>query len=430
MPQFFSYIESLRGGIILPGDKSISHRAAIFAAMADGRSVIENFSTGSDTTHTLECLAALGAEVHSTNDSLAIRGCGRGGFSKPVKPLDCGNSGTTARLLTGLCAAQPFETVLTGDESLSARPMNRVIEPLNEMGAKIRASEKGTLPVCIQGNPKLNALAYEMPVASAQVKSALLIAGLHNEKELCVIETKPARNHTELMLGLKSVSMQSKNHIYSSSDYYPKPFTMRIPGDISSAAFFIVAALMHQDSEIKLPKVSVNTSRTAFIDLLQIMGADIRMENAVNQGTELAADVICRSSGLRNIEIDADIIPSIIDEIPILSAAGAFAEGDFLIRGAAELRIKESDRIKALCNLYRNCGMYVEEYEDGFLLRGMPLSDDAPVFDSAGDHRIAMTAAVIASKLQKGGSVRGFDCASVSNPHFITQLNKLRNVRG
>jgi len=423
----FSKVKSVKGELTLTGDKSISHRAIIFSAMASGKSSIANLSQGHDIISTLVMMHNLGAGVITKNRSVIISGLGYKGFEAPSSELFCGNSGTTARLVSGLLAAQNFSSQLTGDESLLKRPMKRVIEPLMKMGAKFTTNENYTLPFSINPAKKLVNITYEMPVASAQVKSAILITGLHIEDETILIEKDKTRNHTELMLGLP-VETENKKIVSSSSlKYYPTSKEYFIPGDISTSAFHIVLTLLTNNSELKINNVSLNPTRTGFIELLKQMGANIRYEDVRYSSNEPYGNVIVKSSNLKNVKIDSEIIPNIIDEIPILTIAGIFAEGNFEIRNAKELRLKESDRIKSLCYNLNLLGLEVEEYEDGFLISG-EIKNSKITFESFGDHRIAMAFSILSMLLKNGGEVNDFECVNISNPKFEEQINSI--VRG
>lgn len=419
----FTSINRVNGELILPGDKSISHRAVMFGSMADGVSVIGNLSTSEDVKSTMNCFKELGCEFEIGESTIKIKGKGFKGFNKPKKSLDCGNSGTTARLISGILAAQDFETELIGDESLSKRPMMRIVEPLRKMNAKIFTSDKGTLPIKI--NPSaLNPINYEMTVASAQVKSSILLAGLHLVDETIVTEKVFTRNHTEKMLGLKTVDTGNGVSIYSSKKKYPIHFQINVPSDISTASFFIVLTLLLPDSELVLKNVSLNPTRTGVLRVLKNMSGDIQILNKRSEMNEETGDILVRSSRLKNVEIDKSIIPNIIDEIPVISVAGIFAEGNFQINNAEELRYKECDRISALCENYKKLGLKVDEFNDGFSLSG-GISSKNVLFESFGDHRIAMTFAVLSSLLKSGGRVEDFDCVKISNPDFLGQLRSI-----
>lgn len=420
----FSKVKSVKGELNLTGDKSISHRAIIFSAMASGKSSIANLSQGHDVISTLVLMHNLGAGVLTKNRSVVINGVGYKGFEAPSSELFCGNSGTTARLVSGLLAVQKFSSELVGDESLSKRPMKRVIEPLKKMGAKFITNESYTLPFNITPAKRIMNITYEMPIASAQVKSAILIAGLHLEDETEVIENERTRNHTELMLGLQVKTENEKIVSSSSLKYYPTANEYFVPGDISTSAFHIVLTLLTPDSELKINSVSLNPTRTGFIEVLRLMGADIKYEDIKYSSNEPYGNVIVKSSVLKNIIISSEIIPNIIDEIPILTIAGIFAEGDFEIRNAKELRVKESDRIKSLCYNLNLLGLEVEEFDDGFIVSGR-IRKSFLTFESFKDHRIAMAFAILSMLSENGGEINDFECVNISNPKFEEQINSI-----
>lgn len=427
MIQSFKKTESIQGELKLRGDKSISHRAVMFAAMADGVSLIRNCSDSEDVLSTMKCFEKLGCGFEISRDLIKVFGKGFKGFSKPSSELYAGNSGTTARLISGVLSAQDFESVITGDDSLSKRPMKRIVEPLRLMGANISADENGMMPIQIKPSSSIKPIEYKLQVASAQVKSALILSAIHLDEESVIIEPVPTRNHTEKMLGLKTIDDIAGTKIFVSMDNYPQPFELNVPSDISSAAFFIVLALLTKNSEIVIKSVSLNETRTGLIDILSRMGGKIEIENVNYEKGERIGDISVFSSQLKNIKIPGAIIPNIIDEIPILSVAGIFAEGNFRITGAKELRVKESDRIKSLCQNFGRAGLEVDEYDDGFELKGN-VTDKNVLFDSFGDHRIAMAFAVLSMLMKNGGSVNQFECVGVSNPNFVNQINYLCNI--
>ena len=424
MNKVFQKINRVNGELSLPGDKSISHRSVLFSAMASGKSSIKNISLGEDVKSTMKIMQQLGANIISKEEQIMIEGCGFREFHNPNSDLDCGNSGTSARLIAGLLAAQNFNSTLVGDESLSKRPMNRVIVPLKKMGVEFKVNAIQTLPLTIIPKSGIIPITYEMPVASAQVKSSILIAGLHCDEETSVIEIEQTRNHTEKMLGLPVKTVDGKIISSSSKKYYPKAYDYFIPGDISSAAFHIVLTLLTPNSELLIKNVSLNPTRIGFIEMLKKMGANISFENIKNSSNEEYGDVFIKSSLLRNIKIDSEIISNIIDEIPILTIAGIFAAGDFKIENVKELRVKESDRIKSICSNLMLLGLEVEEYGNGYAVRGS-IKKSNPVFESFGDHRIAMSFSVLSMLLHSGGEVNGFDCVGISNPQFENQLKNI-----
>lgn len=418
MIKSFSKVKRVNGELILQGDKSISHRALIFSSMASGVSTIRNLSAGDDVKSTYNIIQNLGVKFNRVEDVIEVYGCGYKGFKSPGVKLDCCNSGTTARLLAGLLSAQDFYSVLMGDDSLSQRPMQRVIEPLSLMGAKI-SSSNNKLPLVITPSI-LSKIKYELPVASAQVKSSLILAALHLEEESIVIDKFFTRDHTERMLNLKTENVDNNKIIFISKKDYPQSNEYFIPADISSASFFIVLTLLLENSELLVKNVSLNESRLGYINILKQMGGSIEVFEEKTSNNEPYGDILVKSSSLKNINIPAEAIPNIIDEIPILAAAGIFAEGFFEIRNVKELRVKESDRIKALVENFRRLNLQVEEFEDGFRIDGTPNADDI-LYESYNDHRIAMTFSIV-SLILNGGKVNNFDCVSISNPNFLEQL--------
>jgi len=424
MIQKFENIANVNGVLNLFGDKSISHRAVMFGALANGVTKIRNCSKAEDVSSTIDCFRKLGVEIIRTDEQIEINGAGIGGLKKPHESLYAGNSGTTARLISGILCAQNFESVLTGDESLSSRPMMRIVNPLKLMGANIETTAAGTLPLRITPSQELHAIEFTMPVASAQVKSAIILAALFLEEQTIIIEPIATRNHTERMLDLRTENTEAGTKIFVSKKDYPRPFEMTIPSDISSAAFFIVLALLTNDSEVLIKNVTLNETRTGVLQIIKEMGGRVLPENEIEEGGEKKGDIRIFSSQLTNIEIPDYIIPNIIDEIPILSVAGVFAKGSFIIRNAKELRVKESDRIMAMCHNFKIMGLDVKEYEDGFEVSGNIKKGDF-VFESFGDHRIAMAFAVMSMLLPSGGSVNNFEAVAVSNPNFIEQIKNL-----
>ncbi|MGD8306530.1 MAG: 3-phosphoshikimate 1-carboxyvinyltransferase [Ignavibacteria bacterium] len=420
----FSNVKKVRGELLLPGDKSISHRALLFSALADGTSVIKNISDSDDVKTTINCLKDLNVEIIENEDSIIVKGVGREGFQAKKSTIFCGNSGTTSRLLSGILAVQNFTTSITGDESLSSRPMQRIVDPLERMGCEIE-SNNGKLPLKFNPPEKLKAIEYSLPVSSAQIKGAVLLTGLHSNETTTVIEDNLyTRDHTERMLNLPVEIRNNKKHSRISGKFYPLPKEYFVPGDISTAAFFIVLTLLIKNSELILRDVSLNKSRTYFIQILKEMGADITVEKIGESCNEHFGNIFIKSSQLKNVKINSELIPGIIDEIPILSVAGALSEGDFCIKGAKELRVKESDRITSLCKNLITAGLKVQEFEDGFTCSGS-ITDLFHNFDSFGDHRIAMTFAIMSCLSDSGGNIDGFDCISISNPDFLNQLKKI-----
>ena len=421
---------SVKGKIDLPGDKSISHRAALIAALAAGETRIENFSDAADCASTLSCLRDLGVEIRRENSTVFIKGVGRNGFEKPENALNCGNSGTTMRLIAGILAGQNFESVLVGDESLSKRPMRRIIEPLEAMGAKID-SENGCAPLKIQGNDPLRAVSYDLPVASAQVRSCVLLAGLNANGKTCVSAPVLTRDHTERMLRLFGAEIETPGRtacVSGESDL--AAHDLEIPGDISSAAFFIVAAACLEGSEVAIENVGLNPTRTAFIDVLRQFGAEIEITDLHEIGSEPRGNLrISGGSNLKNNSgsnvVRGEIIADLIDEIPILAIFGTQVENGVEIRDARELRVKESDRIAALVENLRRMNAKIEEFPDGFLVGRSNLK--GAKIASCGDHRIAMAFAIAALFAEGETEIASAECADISFPGFFEILAKIRN---
>ena len=424
MKQDFNQIKKVKGELKLPGDKSVSHRSVMFASLTKGDSVIYNLLESEDIYSTINAFRDMGCDIVKYQDRFTVKGVGFKNLKEPFRPLYMGNSGTTSRLICGILAAQNFETTLTGDESLSKRPMKRISEPLKLMGANIETSGSGTLPVIIKPAENLKAIEYMLPVASAQIKSAVLLAGLHLEQTTTVIENLPSRNHTETMLGLKTEKRGSGNKVYVSKKDYPEPKEYFVPSDISSSAFFIVLTLLLKDSELIIKNILLNETRTGILNVLKAMGGSIEIIDQKISSGEMYGDILIKSSKLKNIEVPEEIIPNIIDEIPILTIAGIFADGDFIIRDAKELRAKESDRITSVCENLKLLGLLVEEFEDGYKVSGN-ISSNKITFQSYHDHRIAMAFSILSLVLEQGGSIENFECVSISNPNFTKQVESI-----
>lgn len=402
----------LRGRLRVPGDKSVSHRAVMLAAIAEGRSRITGFLEGEDTRATARALQALGVRIDLPGASERIvHGVGLDGLRAAEGPLDCGNAGTGMRLLAGLLAGQRFDSLLIGDESLSKRPMRRVTEPLARMGARIDTAAGGLPPLRVHGGASLQGIDFETPVASAQVKSAVLLAGLYATGRTTVIEPRPTRDYTERMLRAFGAAI----------DFAPGRATLQgrprlhatdvaVPADFSSAAFFLVAASIVPGSDLVLEAVGMNPRRTGLLDALRLMGADIEVVQPREEGGETVADLHVRAAPLRGIDVPAGLVPDMIDEFPALFAAAACARGATTIRGAEELRVKESDRIAAMAAGLRALGVAVDERPDGAVVHGGPVR--AGRVESLGDHRIAMSFAVLAQRAQ--GEVHVCDVANVT----------------
>ena len=402
---------ALHGEIAVPGDKSVSHRAVMLGAIAEGTTRIEGFLEGEDTRATAAIFARMGVRIEAPSDGVRIvHGVGLHGLQAPSGPLDCGNAGTAMRLLAGLLAAQRFDSVLVGDASLSKRPMRRVIEPLAMMGADI-ASQDGCAPLRIHGGQALRGVGCTLPVASAQLKSALLLAGLYANGETVVREPHPTRDYTERMLAAFGADIEASPGIARlRGGRALRATAIRVPADFSSAAFFIVAATLVPGSELVLRDIGMNPRRIGLLHVLRAMGADIVGENARERGGEPVADLRVRHAPLRGIEVPIEHVPDMIDEFPALFAAAACAEGETVVRGAAELRVKESDRIAGMAGGLRALGIRVDETPDGATVHGGTLRGGE--VDSRGDHRVAMAFAVAAQLAR--GEVRIDDVANVA----------------
>ncbi len=444
----------INGKIELPGDKSISHRAALIAAMATGETRIENFSPSADCASTLSCLGELGVEIKREDSSVLIQGVGKSGFQKPLKPLDCGNSGTTMRLLAGILAGQNFESVLIGDESLSKRPMKRIIEPLEAMGAKIE-SQNGCAPLKIYSKSSLKAISYELPVASAQLKSCVLLAGLNASGKTFLSEPpalaggrndenrnpefRPSahadgsdsrtRDHTERMLRFFGVDIEKNaGTICVSGENNLNARDIEIPGDISSAAFFIVAAACLKNSVVLIENIGLNPTRTAIIGVLRRCGVEIEISdereicNEPRGNISVSGDFDLKNDFGSGI-ICGDVTASLIDEIPILAVFGTQIENGLEVRNAEELRVKESDRISAMCENLQRMSAKVEEFPDGFRIERSDLK--GAKIDSFGDHRIAMAFAIAALFATGETEIAGAECADVSFPGFFDVLKQM-----
>ncbi len=430
-PRRISPPRRLRGTLIVPGDKSISHRAAILNAVAAGPATVDNFLPADDCLATLDCLRALGVSwsLESGGDEsarLSLTGRGLGGLRESADVLDARNSGTTMRLLAGLLAGRPFRSIITGDESLCSRPMGRVILPLREMGADIRGREGDSLaPLTIQGGP-LRGIHHRSPVASAQVKSALLLAGLQAEGETTLEEPARSRDHTERMLRAMGADLKEEGNALRLSPLGQDlaPLDLRVPGDFSGAAFWLVAGALHPDAEIVLPGVGVNPTRTGLLDALQEMGADIAVSGEREVGGEPVADLTVRSSKLKGIVVEGPAVVRLIDEVPALAVAAALARGRTVIRDVGELRVKESDRILATAQELRWLGARVEERPEGLMIEGVGAFQGAPC-DSRGDHRLALALAVAGAVAQGETALSGAEAASISYPGFWRHLDAL-----
>ncbi|MFZ5663325.1 MAG: 3-phosphoshikimate 1-carboxyvinyltransferase [Pseudomonadota bacterium] len=408
----------LRGRLRVPGDKSVSHRAIMLGALAEGVTRVRGFLEGEDTRATARVFERLGVRIETPDASERIvRGVGLRGLRPPAAPLDCGNAGTGMRLLAGVLAAQPFDSVLIGDASLSRRPMGRVIDPLSRMGALIEAEPGGLPPLRIRGGRALRGIDYATPVASAQVKSALLLAGLYAQGETVVREPHPTRDYTERMLAAFGWPIEfAPGFARIAGGHRLRATEVDVPADFSSAAFFLVAGSVIPGSDLTLEAVGMNPRRTGLLDVLRAMGADIEETNRREQGGEPVADLVVRHAPLHGIEVPVDRVPDMIDEFPALFVAAACAEGVTVVRGAAELRVKESDRIAVMAEGLRALGCEVEEAPDGARIVGTPLRGGA--VHSRGDHRIAMSFAIAAQRAAAPVRIDDVDNVATSFPGF------------
>ena len=415
----------LTGRLRVPGDKSISHRSIMLGSLAEGVTEVSGFLEGEDSLATLSAFRAMGVQIEGPDAGrVQIRGVGLCGLKAPVDDLYLGNSGTSMRLMSGLLAGQAFATTLTGDASLSGRPMKRVVEPLTSMGAAIDTTATGTAPLRVQGGSRLSGIHYAMPVASAQVKSSLLLAGLYASGKTCVSEPAPTRDHTERMLTGMGYSLQREdNRVCLEGGGALCGIAIDIPADISSAAFFLVGASVAPGSELLLEHVGMNPTRTGIIDILQRMGADITVLNARDVGGEPVADLRVKSTQLHGIDIPPELVPLAIDEFPVIFVAAACAQGRTVLTGAEELRVKESDRIQVMADGLRTLGVDAQPTADGMVIEGGAIG--AGCVDSHGDHRIAMAFSMAA--LRADGDIEITDCANVNTsfPGFVEQAGRM-----
>ncbi|MBI5211995.1 MAG: 3-phosphoshikimate 1-carboxyvinyltransferase [Nitrospirae bacterium] len=436
---------SLKGEITPPPDKSISHRAVMFASIAEGKSIVRNFLRAEDPISTMNAFRMLGIEIEEKippippllkggeggfGGELIIHGKGLHGLKEPFDVINCGNSGTTVRLISGILSGNPFFSVLTGDDSLKQRPMARVINPLKEMGADISARNGDKyLPMAIKGR-RLKATDYKMPVASAQVKSCLILAGLYADGTTTIIELQKSRDHTERMLKSMGANIEIDGLILRVKGQGSRvkelsPIDVTVPADFSSAAFFVAAALIIPNSEILIKNAGINPTRTGLLDVLKKMGADIEIENIRDVSGEPVADIHCKTtSNLKAVKIGGDTMPSLIDEFPILCVLATQAEGVTEIRGAEELRVKESDRIKAMAAELKKLGVELEEYPDGISIKGKT-SLKGNVVESYHDHRIAMSLAIAALAAQGATTINNPSCVDISFPGFYEELKRI-----
>lgn len=427
----FSKSGPLKGTVIIPGDKSISHRSVMFGSIAQGTTEITGFLQGADCLSTISCFEKMGIQIENTGSSVLVHGNGLHGLMAPKQILDCGNSGTTTRLISGILAGQTFPSVLSGDASLNTRPMKRIMTPLHMMGADIEScKENGCAPLVIKGKP-LKAIRYNSPVASAQVKSCVLLAGLYADGETSVTEPALSRDHTERMLRSFGADIRSEGCTCTITP----PETLHaqhieVPGDISSAAFFIVAGLITPDSEILIQNVGINPTRAGILNVCKAMGANITLVNEREEGGEPVADLLVRSSELNGTAIEGDIIPTLIDELPVIALMACFAKGETIIRDAHELRVKESDRIEIVSRNLKAMGADVIPTDDGFIVNSTFGKEQIPALHGADiecslDHRIAMTFSVAGINADGETRILDSDCVDVSYPGFFAEIERL-----
>ena len=414
-------IKKAAGQIKVPGDKSISHRAVMLGSLANGVTEISGFLKGADCLSTIDCFRKMGIDIDINGENVTVHGNGLRGLKKPDEMLYTGNSGTTTRLLCGILAGQNFDTSITGDASIQKRPMGRVVQPLSMMGAKI---ENEYCPLYITGT-KLHGIDYKMPVASAQVKTAIILAGLYADGETVIHEIEKSRDHTELMLSAMGADLTVDN-----LDITVKPtndltaVNVDVPGDISSAAFFLVLGAIMPNSQITVTNVGINPTRTGIINVLKDMGANITLENVHTSAGETVADITVRSSSLKGTTVGGDIIPRLIDELPIIAVAAVFADGQTVIKDAQELKVKETNRIRAVVDEFNKCGIAITETDDGMIINGGKSIHGAD-FKTYGDHRMAMSLTVLAQLADGESTLDDSDCACVSYPTFFDDFYKL-----
>ncbi len=420
-----SKAKGLRGEVVVPGDKSISHRSVMFGSIAKGTTEIHNYLQGADCLSTISCFRKMGIEIENQGDRVLVHGNGLHGLTQPDTCLDCGNSGTTTRLISGILAAQDFQVILTGDDSIQKRPMKRIIEPLSLMGADITSVRgNGCAPLRITGK-HLHGIHYTSKVASAQVKSAILLAGLYGDSETRVTEPYVSRNHSEILLrhfGADVWTEATTAAIRPAQELHGN--VVHVPGDISSAAFFICAGLMVPNSEILIRQVGINPTRDGILKVCRNMGADLEILNASTDGGEPTADILVKTSSLHGTVIGGAIIPTLIDEIPMIAAMACFAQGETVIKDAAELKVKESNRLAVMVNALQSMGADVTETKDGMIIRGGKPIHGA-VIDSHMDHRIAMTFAVTGLCADGKTQIVGAECVNISYPEFYGDLQNL-----
>jgi 3-phosphoshikimate 1-carboxyvinyltransferase len=414
---------TLSGKLKIPGDKSISHRSIMLGSLSEGVTKVSGFLEGEDALSTLKAFQAMGVKIEREDDNVTIHGVGIHGLKKPEKPLDLGNSGTSIRLMSGILAAQAFDSELVGDESLSKRPMGRVINPLKDMGAVIQSND-GKPPLKITGGQSLKGIHYDLPVASAQVKSCVLLAGLYADGDTCVTEPAPTRDHTERMLkGLGYDVRVNDNQICLTGGGKLSATAIQVPSDISSAAFFMVAACIAPKSDITLMGVNINPTRTGVIDILKLMGANLTLSNEREIGGELLADIRIKSSELKGIQIPKALVPLAIDEFPAVFIAASCAQGETILTGAKELRVKESDRIQVMADGLDILGVKNEVLDDGIKIQGGEFKEPTSIIESHHDHRISMSFAVASLRCAYPIKINGVDNVMTSFPNFVDLAN-------
>lgn len=442
----FEKVHQLSGRLSVPGDKSISHRGVMFGAISEGKTEVSNFLQGADCLSTIRCFSQMGIDIDNNKEkgTVTIQGRGLYGLSKPVDILDVGNSGTTLRLISGILSGQKFETKLTGDSSIQKRPMERVITPLSMMGADILSiNSNGCAPLRINGTlssrlrnvggyeKQLHGIAYTSPVASAQIKSSILLAGLYATDNTSVTEPYVSRNHTEIMLRQFGATVRTNN---TTTTIEPNPILtatkIMVPGDISSATYFIAAALLIPDSEVLIENVGINPTRDGILEVCKQMGADVTVENLRNTEFEATCDLRVRSSKLHGTTIGGSLIPRLIDEIPMIAVMACFAEGETIIKDAAELKVKESNRLDVMVTQLKMMGADIEATEDGMIIHGQtPINGKSPLagteIDSKEDHRIAMSFAIAGIASEGTTKIKGADCVNISYPSFYEDLKRL-----
>ena len=423
----FTKVNGLKGEINTPGDKSISHRAVMFGSISNGLTEVTNFLQGADCLSTIACFQKLGVQIENTNDRILVHGNGLHGLKPSNSILDAGNSGTTTRMISGILAAQNFSSELTGDESIQKRPMGRIIDPLSQMGADIKSLHNNNCaPLLITGKP-LHGIDFTSKVASAQVKSAILLAGLYADSESSVTEPYVSRNHTEIMLNYFGANIKTKN---TTATITPDPILtgqkVVVPGDISSAAFFIAAGLITPNSEIVIKNVGINPTRDGILTIAKRMGGNITLLNENKQNGEPTADILVKSSELHGITIEGSIIPTLIDELPIIAVMAAFATGTTTIKDAAELKVKESNRIDVMVQNLSSMNADIVGTEDGMIIQGGNILTGA-VIDSKLDHRIAMSFTVAGLNASGTTTILGSDCVAISYPTFYEDVKRLSN---